>query len=190
MMREDPGYMPDKPGGINMLWMKIVGCILIMCSTSGMGYLYAGEVKRRQEDLKATRSVALLLRGDIRYAQTPLPEAFENVAKRHEGRLLEFLCEVAARLKERNGLSFAEIWGQAESYLSDTSLTKKDKLLLHQLGESLGYLDKEMQLNTIDLFLSQTEESIAELSKEMVTRMRLYRSIGIMAGIFVVIIIL
>lgn len=170
--------------------MKIIGCILILCSTSGMGHLYAGEIKRRQEDIRSCRRIALLLRGDIRYAQTPLPEAFENVAKRHEGRLSLFVQNLAEKLKERNGLSFAEIWGQAEESLNNTSLNKKDKELLHQLGESLGYLDKEMQINTIDSFLDQTEETIKELSNEMSSQMKLYKSIGIMTGIFVIILII
>lgn len=173
-----------------MLWMKIAGCILILCSTTGIGFLYAGEIKKRQEDLYAMRNVALLLRGDIRYAMTALPEAFEHVAKRHNGRLKEFLTALSEQLNQRSGESMATIWTNCEAKLNNTALSKKDKQTLHQLGESLGYLDKEMQLGTIDLFISQTEEELEELMKVGKERTRLYKSLGILLGVFVVIIIL
>lgn len=67
-----------------MVYFKIIGCVFIISSCTGMGFLFASEIKRRIEDLKAAKSMAILLRGDIRYAQTALPEALENAARRHE----------------------------------------------------------------------------------------------------------
>lgn len=174
----------------DMLFVKLAGCILILFSTSGIGFLYAGELVRRQEDLCALKTMAIHLRGEIRYAMTALPEAVEHVAKRHDGRLKPFLTEISKRLSERNGESMVQIWTDCEEKLKVTSLTKKDKLSLHQLGESLGYLDKEMQLATIDLFLSQTEEAIIELAKVAKERKRLYQSLGILSGAFLIILIL
>lgn len=84
-----------------------------------------------------------------------------------------------------------EIWTQAITRdLKDTSITKVDKEQLRKVGECLGYLDKEMQMNTIDLYLSQLEGQIEELSKEIKERTRLYNLLGVMAGIFVTIVMI
>ena len=77
-----------------------------------------------------------------------------------------------------------------EGELHDTSLSKRDKYQLIQFGENLGYLDKEMQMNTLDLFLAQMEEEIYELSKTVKEKTYLYNSLGIMAGIFISIIMI
>ena len=171
--------------------IKITGCILIISSSSGMGFLLANEIKKRIEDLKSAKRVAILLRGDIRYSHTALPEALENVAKRHEGRLSPFLKKVALALHEYNGESFTKIWKRAmEEELKNTSLSKKDKITLSQFGEQLGYLDKDMQMNHIDWYIAQVEEDMMEVASDSKDKMRLYRSLGVLFGILVTILIL
>lgn len=174
-----------------MFALKVVGCILIIGSCTGMGCLFGSEIKRRMEDLKAAKSVAILLRGDIRYAQTALPEALENAAKRHEGRMAPFLKRVSGELKQYSGTSLKEIWVRAvNEELKNTSFTKKDRECLMQLGEQLGYLDKNMQMNTIDLYITQVEELMKDISSDAKQKIHLYQSLGVLFGIFVIILIL
>lgn len=171
--------------------MKIVGCILVILSSTGIGFFFSNEIKCRIEDMKELRKLIVLLRGDIRYANTPLPEAINAIARREVGRFQKFLSGVSEKLNELSGSTFSEIWKSAvEKDLTDTSLTKKDKLHLIQFGDNLGYLDKEMQMNTLDLFITQMEDEIKELSKTVKEKSYLFNSLGIMAGIFITIIML
>lgn len=178
-------------GGHTFMTLKIIGCILVVASSAAMGFFFSNEMKCRVDDLKELRKLIVLLRGDIRYANTPLPEAVSAIARRHHGSLERFFHKVSKKLQELSGLTFPAIWKEAvEIELADTSLSKKDKLHLIQFGDNLGYLDKEMQMNTLDLYISQLEDEIADLSKTMKEKSYLYNSIGIMAGIFISIIML
>lgn len=169
---------------------KVVGCILIILSSTLMGFYCSSELKSRINDMRELRKLIVLLRGDIRYGSTPLPEAISAIARRHEGNFKGFFTTVSVRLNERSGDTFSQIWKDAaEKELITTSLSKKDKNHLIQLGENLGYLDKEMQLNTLDLFLNQMEEEIQEVTKTAKEKAYLYNTLGIMAGIFVSIIL-
>lgn len=171
--------------------LKIIGCTLIILSSAGMGFFFSNEMRCRIDDLRELRKLVMLLRGDIRYGNTPLPEAVTAIARRHKGSFAAFFTKVSARLNELSGLTFQEIWKDAvEKELVDTSLSKRDKMQLLQFGENLGYLDKDMQMNTLDLFLSQLEEETKELSKTVKEKSYLYNSLGIMAGIFISIIML
>lgn len=171
--------------------IKIIGCILVIASSTGMGFFFSGEMKNRIEDLKELKKLIGLLRGDIRYANTPLPEAINAITRRRSGRFDKFFQYVSNELQELSGRTFSEIWKTAvEKELADSSLKKKDKLHLVQFGDYIGYLDKDMQMNTLDLYISQLEESISELSKTAKEKAYLYNSLGIMAGIFITIILL
>lgn len=171
--------------------MKIVGCILIVLSTTGIGFYFSSDMKCRIEDLKEWKKLICLLRGDIRYANTPLPEAISLAGRRHEGNFHVFLCSVGTQLQELSGETLAAIWkAAAERNLSNTSLNKKDKMQLIRFGENLGYLDKDMQMNTFELYLSQLDEEITELSRTVKGKAYLYNSLGIMAGIFITIIMI
>jgi stage III sporulation protein AB len=180
-----------KKGRTNMNIMKIIGCILVITSSTGMGFFFSNEMRCRIEELKELKKLISLLRGDIRYANTPLPEAISSITRRHSGRFDNFFNFVSKSLHDFSGHTFSEIWKEAvHKELADTSLSKKDKLHLIQFGESLGYLDKDMQMNTIDLFLSQLEDEIKDISKTVKEKEYLYNTLGIMAGIFIIIIMI
>ena len=174
-----------------MYIMKIIGCILVVASSTGMGFFFSNEMRCRIEDLKELRKLIGLLRGDIRFANTPLPEAISSITRRQSGNFNKFFNYVSTKLRELSGHTFSEIWKEAVlKELSDTSLSKKDKLHIIQFGESLGYLDKDMQMNTIDLFISQLEDEIKELSKTVKEKAYLYKTLGIMAGVFIIIVMI
>lgn len=174
-----------------MLFMKIIGCLLVIGSSTGMGFFFSNEMRCRLDNLKELKKLVSLLRGDIRYANTPLPEAISSITRRHNGSYNTFLGIVSDKLHELSGHTFSEIWKDAVNQeLADTSLSKKDKLHLIQFGENLGYLDKDMQMNVIDLFLSQLEEEIKEMTKTLKEKSYLYNTLGIMAGIFIVIVMI
>lgn len=172
-----------------MLYIKIVGCILIICSCSGMGMYFSNELKNRISDLREIKKLIYLLKGDIRYAHTPLPEAVQALSYRHDGKYKNFLSVIAKRLQELGGISFYTIWKEAvDTELNNTSLTKKDLKSLSLLGESLGYLDKDMQINTLELYLEQIEAEIHELSRGAKEKSYMYNALGVMGGIFIIII--
>jgi stage III sporulation protein AB len=174
-----------------MLIMKIIGCILVIVSSTGMGFFFSNEMRCRINDLKELKKMIGLLRGDIRYANTPLPEAISSITRRHNGNYNAFFTHVSSKLNELSGHTFSEIWKAAvQKELAGTSLSKKDKLHLIQFGDNLGYLDKDMQMNTIDLFISQLEDEIKELSKTIKEKSYLYNTLGIMAGLFIIIIMI
>lgn len=171
--------------------LKFIGASLIISSCSALGFYFSYELKTRIANLKDLKKLLILLRGDIQYANTPLPEAVQALAKRHDGTYKNFLNNISSCLMELNGESFASIWKEGvKKDLLHTSLMKEDYALLNQLGESIGYLDKNMQINTLDLYLEQIEVAIDGLSQSVKEKTHLYNSLGVMGGIFITIILL
>ena len=55
----------------------------------------------------------------------------------------------------------------------------------YSLGDQLGYLGLDMQLKQMELMEKETEYAIRELRKDFCEKRKLYRSMGILGGIFV-----
>ena len=142
--------------------LKLAGACLILCSAAGIGASYSGDLKRRVRELRVIKQMMYMLQGEIRYAHLPLPEAFTHVS---------------VRLPAPFGL-----------FLSGIARTDLEQL--ENLGELLVYLDSEMQLSAIRLYLEQLEQSLAEAQEQMGSRQRLYQSLGIAGGVFLVILLL
>ena len=51
----------------------------------------------------------------------------------------------------------------------------------------LGYLDREMQLATLKSFDETLAEKISELKEGLPAQKKLYRSLGVLGGLFLVI---
>lgn len=54
-------------------------------------------------------------------------------------------------------------------------------------GENLGYADKTTQERTILFYLEQADDSLDFLKKETESRTKLYRSLGMAAGLFILV---
>ena len=73
--------------------------------------------------------------------------------------------------------------------LKGRAITKEDKEEFARFGESLGYLDVEMQKNAMKLYLKELEQKIEYLQKEIPQKRKLYQSLGVMGGIFLLILL-
>lgn len=176
---------------VNMFVIKLTGAFVTIAASTAIGFYFSLMFKERVKSMKELKKLLILLRGDIKFAATPLPEALEALAARHENEYTIFLEKLSMELKEQNGEVFFEIWKKCiEENLNSIPLNKKDKSGLLKFGENLGYLDKDMQINNIDLYLSQLENEIGESEKTLKDKTYLYNALGIMAGIFITIVII
>lgn len=171
--------------------LKLLGAILTISSSAAIGFYFSIILKERVEDLKNLKKCIFILRGDIRYSNTPLPEAIGSMAERNQNNFKQFFEKISDELIKLDGKTFSEIWKKSvDEDLKDTCMNKKDKVYLANLGDNLGYLDKEMQINTIDLYIEQLEGELKETIGTVKEKTRLYNLLGVLSGIFITIIML
>lgn len=170
--------------------LKGIGALLILASAAGIGASFSNDLKGRCMELRLLKQMIYMLRGEIKYTKTPLPEAFASIAVRMKEPFGSFLEELAKQLASLENQSFGELWNnQIKAQLSGSHLKREDKEQLGGLGEVLGYLDMEMQLSSIDLYLEQLELRIQDAQRAAQTKQKLYQSLGVAGGIFLVILL-
>lgn len=167
-------------------------CIFLLVPVCGAAGFGRGRAEAgRIRELKRLRRMAQLLAGAISYGGTPLPAALRSVGRRMEEPYGPFLLETAGELERLPGRGFGEIFGEkADRCLRGSGLKKEDLEELKGLGRDLGYLDKQMQLQTIDTCRTEWEQKIGELQEGLPVRRKLYQSLGIMGGLFLAVLLL
>lgn len=165
--------------------LKALGVCLVVLACSALGFEKSLRLSKRLWSLREMQKMALLLRGEISYRKSALPEALERTAGKVEAPFSGFLRETARRADAFEGFSFAEIFAQeAEEAFGDSALASGDRQELARLGESLGYLDITMQENSIALFLQELEQKIQTIQTEIPVKKKLYQTMGVLGGIF------
>lgn len=171
--------------------LKIAGSILIIMATTGIGLTSGRDLKIRLDNLRYIKKLMLMLRGEIKYLKAPLGEAFLNVGKRAKEPFDSFFNKIALEIDSLECDSFYKIWCKyIDEELVKIRLNKRDCLTLKRVGEHLGYMDKEMQLGMIDLYVEQLDEEIKISKESMDEKIRVYNCLGVTVGIFAVLIIL
>ena len=108
-----------------------------------------------------------------------------------EGAQGEWLLYLARQIEEKAGATFFQLWTESiDQCLIKSQLKSKDKEELKAIGMQMGYLDEQMQLGTIDLYLEQLSFVIEKAREELVMKKRLCNCLGVMGGIFLVIILI
>lgn len=176
--------------------MRYIG-ILIMAGAAVWGGFFAAQcLKERLDILLLCRQMVYHLKSQILYTNATLPEALEEVGTRfseeREGNFKEpGLCfkRIAERM-EKEDIPFFGIWKEeVEKLPAQFPMDKTDRKHLAALGENLGYADRDMQERTLLFYLEQADDSIASLKREFDTRAKLYRSLGMAAGLFLMVIL-
>lgn len=171
--------------------LKIVGAVMILASATGIGISCSMDLKKHCTELRMLKQMIYMLRGEIKYTKTPLPEAFAHIAGRLPEPFCTFLGQTADKMGSLDGRTFQELWKeQIRDCLGGSHLTKEDREQLETLGEVLGYLDLEMQLSAIDLYLEKLELGIQKAQEALVTKQKLYQSLGVAGGIFLIILLI
>ena len=107
------------------------------------------------------------------------------------GKYREFLISAADRMKAGTGEKLSQICREcAESALKKSCLTSGEKDAFFCLGEHLGYLDLEMQMKQLSLYEKNLEEEISRLKEEASVKKRLYRSLGILGGLLLAVLLI
>ena len=169
--------------------LKLAGSFLVIAVSLLYGWKVKEELKAHANQLVGMKEMLLMLQGEISYARTPLKEAFWQMASQGKEPFSSFLKRAAEEMEGNEG-SIAEFWGRLVEEAEDFFLTGEERELLKRVGENFGYLDTQMQLKNLELYIGQTEALIQKAQEELKDRQRLSATLSLMCGLFLVILLI
>jgi len=170
--------------------LRLIGSLAVILGCAGLGMYYAAKEGFRIRELQELKKALLILASEIEYMRAPLNLACQNIAKRTEGVISTLFSNFAQLLSNNEGETAYQLWTNAVSSIkAKTFMTAEDFSIIDGFGKTLGYLDKQMQQNAIDFAISYIDEKVATLQTQGNKTKRMYRSLGIIAGLLITVVL-
>ena len=165
--------------------IKVILFFLIFIACTYVGLIISNKYKNRVRDLKEFKSVLNIISTKIRYTYEPIKEIAKDISNMNKTNIGKIFEEFYTQLNEK---TITDAWNDSIEKTGN-NFSKEDKSIIKYLGKMLGKTDIEGQVSQI----IQTNEfiniQIDKAEKERQKNEKLYRSLGIIIG-FVIIIIL
>lgn len=163
--------------------MKIIGITIILIGCTAIGFFIDAWQKERVKELEELIYAFEILKGEIDYRLTPFIEACHTVTQMTPHSIGKLFDCFQIQLRDRQLVDTKVMWEKA---LKETKnyfhLMEEDYTVLSEFGNTIGYLDKEMQKRNIELLLYKLMK-VKEEAKEKYNRTsKMYKGIGILVG--------
>jgi len=171
-----------------LIWIKLVGAALVLVSATLLGWQKASFYGERVGVLQDCRLGISYLCTNITYGSVLLPDALQQAGER-----LPFpssrLFLVPAAILRKGEATVETAWGKGIAALGQvSSLKEEDCRLLETLGRGLGFGDTDHQQRQFMLMDQQLQQAVELAEKERQAGDRLWRYLGILGGLLLVII--
>lgn len=164
--------------------LKLIGAVMICAACTYIGIKKSGELKGRYKSLRNIGTALGYLETEIGFCSNDLKRAFINIDR---GTDTCGLFKDAADKIEEYGIKKA--WAYAV-LKSSMPILDSDRELMLMLGEKLGMTDTKSQLKHIgyvkELVNAQSESAESEYGRLG----KIYRSGGLLAGLFIILVIM
>ncbi|MDO5555771.1 MAG: stage III sporulation protein AB [Clostridia bacterium] len=169
-----------------MLGMKIIIYSFIFLLSSLIGILISKKYINRVNELKEFKNALNIFKTKIRYTYEPIPEIFNEISNNVNSSISEVFKQAALKM---NILTAGEAWGLALK-MNTLNINEEDRTALNNLSKLLGKTDLQGQLNQIEMTSDFLEEQIKKAEKEKSKNEKLYRTLGMILGMAIVIILM
>ena len=121
----------------------------------------------------------------IKFTYEPIPEIFDEISKILNKNVGNIFLDAKNQMKSKTA---SQSWLDAIEK-SNNNLEKEDKEVLLMLSKMLGEADLEGQISQIDITLEFLEKQIEEAEFEKNKNEKLYKKLGTIMGLAIVIIL-
>ena len=171
--------------------LRLAGIVLLMMGCTGLGINKVSEEKRRIRELREIRRMVLRIQNEMVYGKRTLPEICLLFSQCMEEPYKGAFLAVFKKLEENDGTVLKTMWKeQMEVCMRGLPLKEEEKNVLKNLPEHLGMMDEKMQAADIGQSLDMIARHISQAETEYEGKTRVIMGISVMAGFFLVILLL
>ncbi len=169
-----------------MIIIKGIVLMLVLGASFSIGNLIAKKYVNRVKELKEMKNALNMFETKIRFTYSSVPEIFEDISKQIDGNVGEVFKIASEKMKIK---SAGEAWNESIDS-NNMNLTNEDKIILKNLGKLLGKTDVEGQISEIKLVSEFLDTQIELAENEQKKNEKMYKTLGGIVGLTIVIILI
>lgn len=169
--------------------LKLIGMVFIVAGAGGVGRYLANCQKIHVEQLMECREIFMQMDAGREYLKLPYAQLLRRTAKGRKEVFAKMLYEIADEMEKNKEARAAALWERA--FLKREKLLflkEEEKDLFLALAESLMLEGDHTQ--TAKMYFMQAEDKISSALKEKKEKQKLYGTVSILGGLFLVILLL
>lgn len=165
--------------------VKYLLLIGIFGLSTSIGFLISKSYQNRVVELKEFKTILNIMKTKIKFTYEPLAEIFKQIAKDNDTEIEKIFGQMA------NQLSYYQVKEVWENCIQDAdiSIKQEDKDVLKKLGKLLGQTDVEGQISEIEVTENFLNMQIENAEEEKKKNQKIYKTLGVVAGLVFVIIL-
>lgn len=170
--------------------IKLLGAILIVVSGTLIGFYQAAQFANRPRQLRAFILALQRLETEIMYGYTPLADALLKIGQQLTEPIRTIFIKAAEHLAAPVSSTAQDSWQQSvEMNWRHTSMKQNEKQIVYQFGYTLGTSDRDDQIKHIRLAIQQLQHEEAMAQEDQKRYEKMCRSLGVLAGVLIVVLI-
>lgn len=168
-----------------MLFVKVFIFAMIIGTSSAIGLMLAKKYTNRELELKEIKNALNMFENKIKFTYEDIPTVFKDVSKKINGNVGNIFKNASEKMQN---MQAGEAWEYAleNTY---TSLKKADIDIIKGLGRMLGKTDLSGQISEIKLVNNFIDAQIEDAKQEKDKNYKMYKTLGIVVGATIVIIL-
>lgn len=170
-----------------MLVLKLLISASIIGLTAYLGNLKASKLKQREYILREAVTFFNLVENEMKYMMSILPNAYEAARQKLTTQLKDAIGQISIDMVKFENLDVVDR-SIVYNISKINSLTDYDKNIISSTLKNLGRNDLESQINIIENGIAILDSQIKEANEIKTTNSKLYRTIGTITGIMIVVI--
>ena len=170
--------------------LRAIGAFLVFLASAGMGCQESRKLSEHIQALEEFLQVIICLKGEIRYGNSSLAEAFQRTVPRLQGPFRELAEKLAKELGSVEGITLEQLLcGKHSAEIKNMHVTAEEQKFICSLGNRMGYLDRETEVRQLELYEEELKRHIEEIHTTIPSKKKIYRTLGIMGGFLMVILL-
>ena len=169
-----------------MFFIKCIIFMLIFSLSTYIGILISKQYINRVNELNEFKVALNILKTKIRYTNEPLYNIFKEISVSLKGNVSNLFRNTCKNMQSDLA---SNAWENAIEN-EPLSIKKEDRQALKTMGKMLGKTDLDGQIGEIELTESFLETQIIDAQNEKTKNEKLYKTLGMVTGLGIIIILL
>jgi len=171
-----------------MIIIKFIILITIFGASTSIGFLMSKKYKNRVIELREFKNAINILETKIKFTYEPIPEIFIQISNNLENNISKIFKKASEYIGEN---TTKEAWNKAiEELKLELHLNNEDIDIIQNLGNLLGKTDIEGQISEIKVTSNFIDTQIVKAEEEQKKNEKMYRNLGTIVGLAIVIILI